>query len=98
MINFSDGSEPEVLLGFERLERAGTAAKFEFNFPHYNRDFYVGAIGFDIAGNQGKMSNLVHVRIASPISIETKDAEPILSKQDEQNIEEDWIVIGKLKF
>jgi hypothetical protein len=89
-------SQPEVLLGFERLERAGTAAKFEFSFPHYNRDFYVGAIGFDIAGNQGKMSNLVHVRIASPLLVQTKDAEPISSKPNKGDSERDWIVIGSI--
>ena len=89
-------SQPEVLLGFDRLERAGTAAKFEFSFPHYNRDFYVGAIGFDIAGNQGKMSNLVHVRIASPLLVQAKDAKPISSKPNKEDSERDWIVIGSI--
>ena len=55
--------QPEVLLGFDRIERAGTKAKFDFNFPHYNQDFYVGAYGFDMAGNRGKISNLVHIRL-----------------------------------
>ena len=61
--------EPQVLLGFDRIERAGTVAKFDFNFPHYDQDFYVGAYGFDMAGNRGKISNLVHVRVSSPTSV-----------------------------
>ena len=43
--------QPEVLLGFDRLERAGTKAQFDFNFPHYDKDYYVGIYAFDIAGN-----------------------------------------------
>ena len=96
LIGDPNNGQPEVLLGFDRLERAGTAAKFEFNFPHYNRDFYVGAIGFDIAGNQGKISNLVHVRIASPTLIKTKEAKPVSSNEDEHDLETDWIVIGSI--
>jgi len=38
-----------------------------------------------IAGNQGKMSNLVHVRIASPLVAQAKDAKPISSKPSKED-------------
>ena len=85
---------PEVLLGFDRLERAGTAAKFDFNFPHYDKDFYVGAYGFDMAGNRGKISNLVHVRINSP-KIKSQEAVPITSPSPADE-EPNWILIGAI--
>ena len=88
--------QPEVLLGFDRIERAGTAAKFDFNFPHYDKDFYVGAYGFDIAGNRGKISNLVHVRVAAPKYVKSKEAEPIKSTPAAESMEIDWIVIGSI--
>jgi len=91
----SDG-QPEVLLGFDRIERAGTAAKFDFNFPHYDKDFYVGAYGFDIAGNRGKISNLVHVRVAAPKYVKSKEAEPIRSTPASDSFEPDWIIIGSI--
>ena len=87
--------EPEVLLGFDRIERAGTAAKFDFNFPHYDTDFYVGAYCFDIAGNRGKISNLVHVRIAAPKYIKTEEAKPILSSPP-KDFESNLILIGSV--
>ena len=87
--------QPEVLLGFDRLERAGTVAKFDFNFPHYDKDFYVGAYGFDMAGNRGKISNLVHVKIASPKSSNSQEAVPITSPEPEPS-EPDWILIGAI--
>ncbi len=88
--------QPEVLLGFDRMERGGTAAKFDFNFPHYDRDFYVGAYGFDVAGNRGKISNLVHVRIPAP-SYNGKGVSegpaPIKAPTGEAS-DANWILIG----
>ena len=85
---------PEVLLGFDRLERAGTAAKFDFNFPHYDKDFYVGAYGFDMAGNRAKISNLVHVRINSP-KVKSQDAVPV-SAPSKVEEELNWVIIGAI--
>ena len=89
--------EPEVLLGFDRIERAGTVAKFDFNFPHYDQDFYVGAYGFDMAGNRGKISNLVHVRVSSPTSVYVN---PRSSDDPTLNLtsspDPDWIIIGSI--
>ena len=89
--------EPQVLLGFDRIERAGTVAKFDFNFPHYDQDFYVGAYGFDMAGNRGKISNLVHVRVSSPTSVYVN---PRSSDDPTLNLtsspDPDWIIIGSI--
>ena len=91
--------QPEVLLGFDRIERAGTTAKFDFNFPHYDQDFYVGAYGFDMAGNRGKISNLVHVRVSSPTSVymhpKRNLKEPVL-KLASKSVDPDWIIIGSI--
>ena len=91
--------QPEVLLGFDRIERAGTRAKFDFNFPHYDQDFYVGAYGFDMAGNRGKISNLVHVRVSSPTSVYMHPKrhlkEPVL-KLASKSMDPDWIIIGSI--
>ena len=57
---------PKILLAFDRMEEAGTDSSYDFEFPHYDADFYVAAYGFDTAGNKGKISNLVHVRVPSP--------------------------------
>ena len=86
---------PEVLLGFDRIERAGTSSKFDFNFPHYDKDYYVGIYAFDIAGNQGKISNLVHVRINAPKYENSKDSRPIIARSEIEE-EDDWIVIGSI--
>ena len=69
--NIADLLEPhnenaKVLLGFDRLEKFGTKARIDFSFPHHDRDYYIGVYAFDLAGNQGKISNLVHIRIPSP--------------------------------
>ena len=87
--------QPQVLLGFDRIERAGTAAKFDFNFPHYGQDFYVGAYAFDMAGNRGKISNLVHVKIESTkVEVAEESApEPIVNQSD---FEPNWVIIGSI--
>jgi hypothetical protein len=59
---------PQILLAFDRMEKAGTDSNYDFEFPHYNADYYVAAYGFDLAGNRAKISNLVHVRVPRPIS------------------------------
>ena len=64
----TENGNPKILLGFERMEKAGTKARFDFSFPHHNRDYYIGAYAFDLAGNRGKISNLVHIRIPAPPS------------------------------
>jgi len=91
---------PEVLLGFDRNDNAGTATKFDFSFPHFDRDFYVGAYAFDSVGNKGKISNLVHVRLQSPPSsingARSNDAEPItaIATGAGEPTEPNWIMIG----
>ena len=87
----SQKMDPEVLLGFDRMERSGTPAKFDFNFPHYDKDFYVGAYAFDIAGNQGKLSNLVHVRIPGPVQ-NREEAEPISAQPEDS--EPNWMIMA----
>ena len=90
---------PKVLLGFDRTDKAGTETKFDFSFPHFDRDFYVGAYSFDLVGNKGKISNLVHVRIQSPPSlndVNNNDAEPItaIATGNGKPTEPNWIMIG----
>ena len=91
---------PEVLLGFDRTDKAGTETKFDFSFPHFDRDFYVGAYAFDSVGNKGKISNLVHVRLQSPPSsiggARSNDAEPItaIATGSGEPTEPNWIMIG----
>lgn len=58
--------EAEVLLGIDRMEQAGTKASFDFRFPRYDRDYYLAVLAFDLSGNRGKVSNLVHLRVESP--------------------------------
>ena len=89
---------PKVLLGFDRSDQAGTEAKFDFSFPHFDKDFYVGAYSFDSVGNKGKISNLVHVRLAAPPSTNNgaSDAEPIkaIATGSGEPTEPNWIMIG----
>lgn len=91
LLDPKEGHEPEVLLGFDRIEEAGTRAKFDFNFPHYNKDFYVGAYAFDLTGNRGKISNLVHVKLVAP-------NEPTVSSDSNHLMRSDydWVIIGSI--
>ena len=92
---------PKILLGFDRLEEAGTQSSFDFEFPHYDRDFYVAAYAFDAAGNRGKISNLVHVRVDSPASMDrnanknkSTSSSPIFSLSGGLSSDLDWVMIG----
>ena len=94
---------PKILLAFDRMETAGTDSSYDFEFPHYDTDYYVGAYGFDIAGNRGKISNLVHVRVPSPPSqfsaagedgSDASSSSPIFSLSGGTNSDLDWIMIG----
>lgn len=92
------GGKPEILLGFDRLEKAGTQSSFDFKFPHFDKDFYVAAYAFDMAGNRGKISNLVHVRLEAPPSMmitkqQPNKASPIFSGD---NAEGNWVLIGAI--
>ncbi len=87
--------QPEVLLGFDRQEKSGTEAQFDFNFPHENgKDYYVGAYAFDLAGNRGKISNLVHVKLSQSLPklrhIDTEE------REENASIEDDWVIIGSI--
>ena len=93
---------PKILLAFDRMENAGTDSSYDFEFPHYDTDYYVAAYGFDIAGNKGKISNLVHVRVPSPPKTYnpvygedgSSSSSPIFSLSGGTNSDLDWIMIG----
>ena len=94
---------PKILLAFDRMELAGTDSSYDFEFPHYDADFYVAAYGFDTAGNKGKISNLVHVRVPSPPKAtnpvygdedSSSSSSPIFSLSGGTNSDLDWIMIG----
>ena len=99
-----ENGKAKILLGFERMEKAGTKAKFDFSFPYHDRDYYIGAYAFDLAGNRGKISNLVHVRIPAPPSsggmlgegktygIQDNGSNAIFDGSTETN----WIMIGAI--
>ena len=86
------------MLGFDRLEQAGTKAKFDFSFPHFDQDYYLGLYSYDASGNRGKISNLVHVRVPSPPG-RPKGGPDVLrdlfrTSGGEGGEEPDWVVIG----
>ena len=86
------------MLGFDRLEQAGTKAKFDFSFPHFDQDYYLGLYSYDASGNRGKISNLVHVRVPSPPG-RPKGGPDVLrdlfrTSGAEGGEEPDWVVIG----
>ena len=94
----------KILLGFERMEKEGTKAKFDFSFPHHEKDYYIGAYAFDLAGNRGKISNLVHVRIPAPPSAGgiLGEGKPYGAADNDANnlfdvtTETNWIMIGAI--
>ena len=94
----------KILLGFERMEKAGTEAKFDFSFPYHDQDYYIAAYAFDLAGNRGKISNLVHVKLPAPPSAGgiLGEGKPYGSQDDRSNsifdIQSDtnWIMIGAI--
>ena len=88
------------MLGFDRLEQAGTKAKFDFSFPHFDQDYYLGLYSYDASGNRGKISNLVHVRVPSPPG-RPKGGPDVLRDlfrtsggESGGEGEPDWVVIG----
>ena len=87
--------DPKVLLGFDRIESEGTEAKFEFNFPHYDQDFYVGAYAFNQNGHRGKISNLVHINLPNPNIIGSNSVESIQSNNGSTS-DLDWVVMGSI--
>ena len=90
---------PRVLLGFDRLEQSGTRAKFDFSFPHFDQDYYLGIYSFDASGNRGKISNLVHVRIPSPPgppSPGTAFGDLLPALTGGTRTEPNWIMIGAI--
>ena len=96
--------QADVLLGFDRLEQAGTKAKFDFSFPHFDQDYYVGVYSYDASGNRGKISNLVHVRIPSPPGRSSKGSAGGRGAADvfgdifdaDADGEPDWVMIGAI--
>ena len=88
----------DVLLGFDRLEQAGTKAKFDFSFPHFDQDYYLGIYSYDTSGNRGRISNLVHIRIPSPPGRPSSQAKDVmdLMNRDQDRGEPDWIMIGAI--
>ena len=87
--------EPGVLKGLEKTQPAGILNKEDLHFPFYGRDYYIGVVPFDAHGNYGKISNLVHVFQASPItnSQESTTTSGLLTL-DLLVSDKDWIMVG----
>ena len=89
----SEQNDPQVLLGFDRIDEMGTLVTFDFNFPHFNQDFYVGVYAFDMKDNRSPISNLVHINLKS--FPESRTNKEILSEPKEKS-DNDWVIIGSI--
>lgn len=70
----------------------GTIVKKEINFKYYNAYYYIGLYAFDEAGNRGRMSNLVLVRVPAPLTTtDVTSTEPIVSEKSN-----DWTLLGAI--
>ena len=89
--------QPKILRAFDQHEYhpAGSLASIDFEFPHYDQDYYIAAYAMDKANNRGKISNIVHVRLPAPEALENEisDENYKLSLLD-NNSDMDWIMIG----
>ncbi len=50
---------------FQRPDRAGIQTSYQFEFDHFNRDYFIGIVAFDERRNEGQLSNIVTVRLDS---------------------------------
>ena len=55
----------ETLLQFQRPDAAGVQTSYQFEFEHFDRDYFVGLVAFDERSNEGKLSNIVSVFVDS---------------------------------
>merc|ERR1711902_218231 len=73
----------------------GTGVRYEFQFKHYDKDFYIGVVGIDSANNTGKMSNLVSVFMPSPVQVKNvvRETNKELLQQD---LTGQWRIVSAL--
>ena len=81
-----------ALDGLKENYSPATIVKKEINFKYYNADYYIGLYAFDEAGNRGRMSNIVLVRVpAPPTTTDISSTEPIVLEKSN-----DWTLLGAL--
>ena len=56
-------SEAETLLQFQRPDPAGVQTSYQFEFEHYNRDYFLGLVAFDERSNEGKLKDEIRIRV-----------------------------------
>ena len=54
-----------------REDKVGTRTRYQFQFKHFDKDFYFGVVGLDSANNSGQVSNLVRVLMPGPMVVHT---------------------------
>ena len=59
-------SQISVLHRLQRRDVAGEKVSHSFTFKDYDKNYFVAMYAYDQRGNQGKLSNIVRVRMSSP--------------------------------
>ena len=81
-----------ALDGLKETFSPGTIVKKEINFKYYNAYYYIGLFASDEAGNRGRMSNIVLVRVpAPPTTTDVTSTEPIILEKTN-----DWTLVGAI--
>merc|ERR1711892_555198 len=91
-------SDPKVLKGLEKTQFEGISNKQDLHFPFFGNDYHIGVVAYDSSGNYGRMSNLVHVFQASPIT-NLQEEELTTSSLHSLNLivtDKDWMMVGVL--
>lgn len=81
------------LVTFGRKDNVGEKVRYEFQFKHFDKDFYVGLVGIDTANNSGKISNLVNVFMPYPTQAQKTVIE---SNVDMSAVDGQWMMISAL--
>ena len=94
--NLVSGS-PSSLVNVDRLTAAGSKASQDLTFPYYDTDYYIGLVAVDVDGNEGPMSNLVHVFLPAPAELAAASQDLELESGPNFSLlssEKDWIMVG----
>ena len=84
-------AEPSILLDMEQPSAFNTKMSQSLEFPLYNQDYFIGVYAFDLAGNQGRISNIEHVYLPAPPPPATPDPIPRLGLPPSTST--DWMMI-----
>ena len=66
LLSNNDPTSLKVLHKLQRRDSAGTVTSHRFTFMDYDQTFFIGMYAYDQSGNEGRLSNIVQVKMPKP--------------------------------